>query len=115
MKKISLIAAVAGAFLGGYLLGCGDEIYGSDIQRYVYEVSEANVTAAGGKITVPVLHVGQEGEGGGDMGIVAVYGSGRGRNNRWQILLNVDLREGEVWVDPNEGGGNYFYRVVVIY
>jgi len=115
MKKAYLIAAVAGAFFGGYLFGCGDEVYGSDIQRYVYEVSEANVTGAGGKITVPVLQVGQEGGGGRDMGMVVVYGSGRGQNNRWQMLLNVDLREGEVWVDPNEGGGNYYYRVVVIY
>lgn len=117
MNRLYLVTAVVGAFLVGYFVGCGDEIYSANIQRYVYEVSEANVTGAGGVIKIPVLKVGQEGAGGGDMAMVVVYGSGYGHNNRWRALSDVELAEGEVKINAGQGGEypSYYYRVVVIY
>lgn len=114
MGKIYLVAAIVGAFLVGYFVGCGDEIYSANIQRIVYEVPEGNVTGAGGVIDVPVLKVGQEGGGGRDMAMVVVYGSGRGQNNRWGMLNEVTLSEGKVTINTGEYG-SYYYRVVVIY
>jgi hypothetical protein len=117
MKKAYLVAVVVGAFLVGYFVGCGDEVYSSSIQRIVYEVTEANVTAAGGVIKVPVLNVGQEGGGGGDMAMVLVYGSGYNKNNSWRLLNEVDLAEGEVKINAGPGAEypSHYYRVVVIY
>jgi hypothetical protein len=118
MKKVYFTAAVVGAFLIGFYVGCGDEVDGTvGAERYVYEVSEANVTGAGDFIDVPTLKVGHEGEGGRDMAQVAVYGSGYGRNNRWRMLYDVDLMEGRVKIEAGEGAEypSYYYRVVVIY
>jgi hypothetical protein len=117
MYKAYFILAVVGAFLLGFFLACGDELYSSNIQRIVYEVSEANVTGAGGVIKVPALKVGQEGGGGGDMAMVLVYGSGRNSNNQWVLLNEVTLSEGEVKINAGQGGEypSYYYRVVVIY
>ncbi|MEE9456566.1 MAG: hypothetical protein V3W11_05400 [bacterium] len=114
MKKAYLVTVVVGAFLVGYFVGCGDEVYSSSIQRIVYEATEANVTAAGGVIKVPVLNVGQEGGGGGEMAMVLVYGSGRNRSNQWRMLNEVTLSEGEVKINTREYE-SYYYRVVVIY
>lgn len=114
MTKAFVITALVAAFLIGYFVGCGDEIYSSNIQRIVYEVTEANVTGAGGVIKVPALKVGQEGGGGADMAMVLVYGSGRSGNNEWRLLNEVDLAEGEVTVNTQEHE-SYYYRVVVIY
>jgi hypothetical protein len=114
MKKAYLVAVVVGAFLVGYFLGCGDEVYSSSIQRIVYEATEANVTGAGGVIKVPVLNVGQEGGGGGDMAMVLVYGSGRNKSNQWRMLNEVTLSDGEVKINTREYE-SYYYRVVVIY
>jgi hypothetical protein len=114
MKKTYFILAVVGAFLIGLFVACGDEVYSASIQRYVYEVTEANVTGADGVIKVPVLKVSQEGDGGRETAMVVVYGSGRNRNNQWRMLNEVDLSEGEVRVNPGEHE-SYYYRVVVIY
>jgi len=116
MKRIYFIGAVAGAFAIGFFIGCGDEpLNGADgAQRYVYEVSEANVTGNGDVINVPVLKVGQEGGGGRDMASVAVYGSGYGSNNTWLMLTYVELREGKVKIRHDEYQSHY-YRVVVVY
>ena len=114
MKKLYLVAVVVGAFLVGYFVGCGDEIYSANIQRIVYEVPEGNVTGAGGVIKVPILKVGKEGEGGREMAMVVVYGSGYGQNNQWRMLNEVELKEGEVKVDWREYQSHY-YRVVVVY
>jgi hypothetical protein len=115
MTKAFVVISLVGAFLVGYFVGCGDEIYGTNgVQRYVYEVSEANVTGAGGVIKVPVLNVGKEGRGGGDMAMVLVYGSGRGGNNHWHLLGEVTLSQGEVEINSKEYE-SYYYRVVVIY
>ena len=114
MKKAYLVTVLVGAVLVGYFIGCGDEVYSSSIQRYVYEATEANVTGAGGVIKVPVLNVGQEGDGGGDMAMVVVYGSGRNRSNQWRMLNEVNLSEGEVEINTKEYE-SYYYRVVVIY
>ncbi len=115
MKKAYFTAAVVGAFLIGFFLGCGDEVDGTvGAERYVYEVSEANVTGAGGFIDVPTLQVGQEGTGGGDMASVVVYGSGYGQNNRWRMLDFVELSDRKVKVQTDEYP-SYYYRVVVIY
>ncbi|NIT35837.1 MAG: hypothetical protein GTN49_04955 [candidate division Zixibacteria bacterium] len=118
MKKAYFTAAVVGAFLVGFYVGCGDEMAGTvGAERYVYEVSEANVTGAGGLIDVPTLQVGQEGAGGRDMAQVAVYGSGYGQNNRWRMLYDVDLMEGKVKIKAGKGAEypSYYYRVVVIH
>jgi hypothetical protein len=113
MKKAYFTAAVVGAFLIGFFVGCGDEVDGTvGAERYVYEVSEANVTGAGGFIDVPTLQVGQEGTGGGDMAQVAVYGSGYGQNNRWRLLTDLELSERKVKVDTEEYR-SYYYRVVI--
>jgi hypothetical protein len=115
MKKAYLVTVVVGAVLVGYFIGCGDEIYSSSIQRIVYEVSEANVTAAGGYINVPALHVGKVGEtSAGEMASVVVYGNGRGPSNQWTMLASTVLHEGRVWIDHNEYQ-SYYYRAVVIY
>jgi hypothetical protein len=114
MKKAYLVAVVVGAFLVGYFVGCGDEIYSSSIQRIVYEATEANVTGAGGVIKVPVLSVGQEGDGGGDMAMVVVYGSGRSKTSQWRMLNEVTLSEDEVNINTREYE-SYYYRVVVVY
>ena len=115
MKKAYFTGAVVGAFLIGFFVGCGDEVDGTvGAERHVYEVSEANVTGAGGFIDVPTLKVGQEGAGGRDMAQVAVYGSGYGQNSRWRMLYDVELMEGKVKIDPDEHS-SYYYRVVVIY
>jgi hypothetical protein len=116
MKKLLFTGAVASAFVLGFFIGCGDEmVSGADgAQRYVYEVSEANVTGNGDIINVPVLKVGQEGGGGRDMAMVAVYGSGYGQNNQWRMLTYVNLREGKVEINHSEYQSHY-YRVVVIY
>ncbi len=118
MKKVYFTAAVVGAFLVGFFLGCGDEVNGTvGAERYVYEVSEANVTGADGFIDVPTLKVGQKGEGGRDMAQVAVYGSGYGHSNRWRMLYDVDLMEGKVKIEAGQGAEypSHYYRVVVIY
>ncbi len=117
MKKAYLVTVVVGAFLVGYFVGCGDEVYSSSIQRIVYEATEANVTAAGGVIKVPVLNVGHEGDGGGEMAMVLVYGSGYNKNNQWRMLNEVTLSEGEVKINAGRSAEypSYYYRVVVIY
>ncbi|HUU56155.1 MAG TPA: hypothetical protein VMW93_02330 [bacterium] len=116
MKRIYFIGAVASAFVIGFFVGCGDEMLnGADgAQRYVYEVSEANVTGNGDVIDVPILKVGREGGGGRDMATVAVYGSGYGSNNTWRMLTFVELSEGQVKVNHDEYRSHY-YRVVVVY
>lgn len=116
MKRIYFIGAVASACVIGFFVGCGDEMLnGADgAQRYVYEVSEANVTGNGDVIDVPILKVGQEGGGGRDMAMVAVYGSGYGSTNTWRMLTFVELSEGKVKVNHNEYRSHY-YRVVVVY
>lgn len=116
MKRIYFIGAVAGAFVLGFFVACGDEpLNGADgAQRYVYEVSEANVTGNGDVIDVQVLNVGQEGGGGRDMASVVVYGSGYGSNNTWRMLTFVELKNGQVKINHNEYSSHY-YRVVVIY
>ena len=115
MKKAYLVTVVVGAFLVGYFVGCGDEVYSSSIQRIVYEVSEANVTGAGGYIDVPALHVGTAGKSGaGEMASVVVYGNGRGPSNQWTMLASTVLHEGRVWIEHQEYE-SYYYRVVVIY
>ncbi len=115
MTKAFLITALVAAFLIGYFVGCGDEIYSSNIQRIVYEVTEANVTGAGGFIDVPALHVGKVGEpSAGEMASVVVYGNGRGPSNQWTMLTSTVLHEGRVWIDPSEYE-SYYYRVVVVY
>jgi len=116
MKRALFIGAVASAFVIGFFIGCGDELVnGADgAQRYVYEVSEANVTGNGDVINVPLLNVGQEGAGGRDMAMVAVYGSGYGSNNTWRMLTFVELSEGKVAINHDEYRSHY-YRVVVIY
>lgn len=115
MNKMYFTAAVVGAFLSGYFVGCGDEVYSSSIQRIVYEVSEANVTGAGGYIDVPTLHVGTAGKSGaGEMASVVVYGNGRGPSNQWKMLVSTVLHEGRVWIEHREYE-SYYYRVVVIY
>jgi hypothetical protein len=117
MQKAYFILAVVGAFLIGFFVACGDEVYSASIQRYVYEVTEANVTGAGGVIKVPVLKVGQEGDGGREMAMVAVYGSGYTRNNQWRMLNEVDISEGEVKINAGQGSEypSHYYRVIVIY
>jgi hypothetical protein len=115
MKKVYFMLAVVGAFLVGFFVACGDELYSSNIQRIVYEVSEANVTAAGGYIDVPVLHVGTAGKSGaGEMASVVVYGNGRGANNQWTMLTSTVLHEGRVWIEYREYE-SYYYRVVAVY
>jgi hypothetical protein len=116
MKRIYFVGAVAAVFALGFFAGCGDEIVngaGSG-QRYVYEVSEANVTGNGDVINVPVLKVGQAGDLGRDMAMVAVYGSGYGSSAIWRMLTFVELSEGKVRVNHNEYPSHY-YRVVVVY
>ena len=117
MQKTYFVLAVVGAFLIGFFVACGDEVYSASIQRYVYEVSEANVTGAGGVIKVPVLNVGQEGDEGREMPMVAVYGSGYSRNNHWLMLNEVELSQGEVKIKVGSQAEypSYYYRVVVIY
>lgn len=117
MKKAYFMLAVVGAFLIGFFVACGDEMYSASIQRYVYEVTEANVTGAGGFIDVPILKVGQEGDGGAEMAIVAVYGSGYTSNNQWRMLNEVTLSEGKVKINAGQGSEypSHYYRVVVIY
>lgn len=116
MKKFYFTAAVVGAFLVGFYVGCGDEVNGTvGTERYVYEVSEANVTGAGGYVDVPTLNVGEAGVSGArNMASVVVYGNGRGKNNRWIMLSRPVLSEGRVWIDHDEHESHY-YRVVVIY
>ncbi len=114
MKTAKFIAAIVVTFVVGYYIGCSDEMLpAAETQRYVYEVSEANVTGAGGYVDVPVLHVGAAGQGGRSMPLVLVYGSGRGGNDVWQMLVNVEVSEEKVKVDPQEYP-SYYYRVVVL-
>ncbi len=115
MNRAFFIAAVVGAFVLGYFIGCGDEMLpAANVARYVHEVSEANVTANGGVINVPEIHVGQAGGGGANMAQVVVYGSGYGGNDRWRMLSDVEVFEGKVKVNTNEWP-SYYYRVVVIW
>ena len=116
MKKGYFVAAVAGAFLVGYFVGCSDEYApaAEGAQRYVYEVSEANLTGAGGDVNVPVMHVGHLGNGGANMAQVTAYGSGYGNTDRWRMLVKVELVEGAVHLDSNEYP-SYYYRVVVVW
>ncbi len=114
MNKAVFLAAVAGAFVAGYFLGCGDELLpAAETARTVYEVSEANVSGSGGVITAAAVRVGQEGQGGAVMSSVAVYGSGYSGTNHWRPLFDVDIYEGKVKIDPGEYP-SYYYRVVVI-
>lgn len=116
MKRLYFIGAVASAFVIGFFVGCGDEMLnGADgAQRYVYEVTEANVTGNGDVIKVPILNVGQAGAGGRDMAMVAVYGNGYGTGDTWKMLIDVELGEGEVTINHDEYRSHY-YRVVVVY
>ena len=82
-------------------------------QRYVYEVSEANLTGTGGYVDVPMLHVGTAGQGGRSMPLVLVYGNGRNENDIWRMLVNIEVSEEKVKVDPQEYP-SYYYRVVVL-
>jgi len=114
MKRVTLWAAIVGAFLAGYFIGCHDEVLpAAETSRTVYEVSEANLTGNGDVIEGAAIHVGMEGEGGAAMSSVIVYGSGYSSNNHWRMLLDVDISEGRVKIDSQEYPSKY-YRVVVI-
>ena len=114
MKKGWYVVAVTAAFVAGYFVGCSDEeLPAAETSRTVYEVSEANVTGNGGLISAAAVHVGTEGQGGGAMSSVAVYGSGDSGTNRWRLLVDVELAEGKVQIQPSEYP-SYYYRVVVI-
>jgi len=116
MKKGYFVAAVVGAFVIGFYIGCGDEMLpaAEGAQRIVVEVSEANLTGNGGYVDIPVVNVGTEGNGGRDMASVVVYGSGYGQNNRWRMITGIELSQGKVKIDPNEYG-SFYYRVVVVH
>jgi hypothetical protein len=77
-------------------------------------VSEANLTGAGGVVSVPQITVGISGDGGAVMPGVTVYGNGRDHDDTWREVMDATvISEGQVTIEPNEYP-SYYYRVVVI-
>jgi len=114
MNKSVFLAAVVASFVAGYFFGFGDEpLPAAETVRTGYEATEANVTGNGGVINTPAVHVGTEGGGGAVMSAVVAYGSGYSGTDHWRSLINVEVYQGKVKIDPDEYP-SYYYRVVVI-
>ncbi len=112
IKSIIICVAVIILFT---FLGCTDPVGSSTGSgRYVVEVSEANLTGAGGVVSVPEITVGASGDGGAVMPGVIVYGNGRDQDDTWcEVMDSTVISEGQVKIEPNEYP-SYYYRVVVI-
>lgn len=96
-------------------LSCTDPVGSSTGSgRYVVEVSEANLTGAGGVVSIPEITVGASGDGGAVMPSVIVYGNGRDQDDTWrEVMDSTVISESQVTIEPNEYP-SYYYRVVVI-
>ena len=82
IKSIIICIAVILLFT---FLSCTDPVGSSTGSgRYVVEVSEANLTGAGGVVPVPQITVGTSGDGGAAMPSVIVYGNGRNQDETWR-------------------------------
>jgi hypothetical protein len=112
IKSIIICVAIIILFT---FLSCTDPVGSSTGSgRYVVEMSEANLTGAGGVVSVPQITVGVSGDGGAAMPNVIVYGNGRGQDNTWREVMDATvISEGQVTIEPNEYP-SYYYRVVVI-
>lgn len=87
---------------------------GTYVQRYIMEITEANLTGQGGKVDMPSLSVSVPGGDQNRMPMVLVYGDKR-RDNEWQRLevSAYKFYEGTIEIDPNVGQSSY-YRIVVL-
>jgi len=97
------------------ILSCGDTIYPENMaRRYVYEVSEEDITGHGGYVDIAELTGITNSK--DEMPVVMVYGDNRNQTqNYWKPISTVfyHIEEGKVFIDTGGGYSNY-YRIVVI-
>jgi len=115
MRFILLLLSII-SILSITILSCGDTIYPENMaKRYVYEVSEADITGHGGYIDITEL-VGITGTGSEkEMPVVMVYGDKRSQGISWEPLSGYayHLEEGKIFIETTNGN-SYYYRIVVI-
>ncbi len=113
--NINLIIICVAVILLLTFLSCTDPVGSSTGSgRYVVEVSEANLTGAGGVVSIPEITVGASGDSGAVMPSVIVYGNGRDQDDTWREVMDATvISEGQVAIESNEYP-SYYYRVVVI-
>ncbi|MGQ9705490.1 MAG: hypothetical protein ACUVWP_00610 [bacterium] len=97
------------------ILSCGDTIYPSDMaRRYVYLVSEEDITGHGGYYDIVELNGITENK--DEMPVVIVYGDNRNQTQSyWKLLSSISyhIEEARIFIDTNSGNSDY-YRIVVI-
>jgi len=87
---------------------------GTYVQRYVQQITEANLSGQGGVVDMPSLSVSPPGGIPQRMPMVLVYGDNRS-SSEWS-LLSADayyFSEGQIHIDPTIGNSGV-YRILVL-